>query len=62
MNKEAMKQMQAKGRLVNHISKKVEQVSSSESDESEEEDEDEQMREAMAESKRMAEIEEATRK
>lgn len=53
--------MQAKGHMTNHISQKVQQVSSSES-ESESEDEDEQIRQAIEESKRMAEVDSATRK
>ena len=61
MNKEAMKQMQKKGAGTNRISDAVAQVSESESEESEE-DEEEMMRKAIAESTKMAELEEARRK
>lgn len=62
MNKEALRQMQAKGGQTNHISGKVDaQVSSSE-EESDEEDEEEMMRKAIEASKKQAELDETYRK
>ena len=60
MNKEAMRQMQAKGRQTNRISQAVAQESSEE-DESEE-DEEAMMKRVMEESQKTAEADEARRK
>lgn len=61
MNKEAMRQMQSKGKGTNRISEAVAQVS--DSGESEEEvDEEEMIRKAIEESKASAEAEEVRRK
>ena len=62
MNKDAMKQMQAKGRQTNQISQAVNQAHNDDADESEDEDEEEQMRRVMEESKKSAEIEETKRR
>ena len=65
MNKEAIRQMEAKGRQVNRIQQAANQESSDEEgseSEEDEQDEEEMIRRAMEESKKTAEAEEAGRK
>lgn len=62
MNKEALRQMQAKGGQTNHISGKVDAQESSSEEESEDEDEEEMMRKAIEASKKQAELDETYRK